>query len=65
MPDGYPIRNINIEAAHTVLPSKVTTRQMTPEEWEKYGPKVDKLRLNIKKEGIDPVKKKLTIPIII
>jgi len=40
MPDGWPIRNKFIEDQHkTVIASEVVTRKMTPEEWEKYGPK--------------------------
>lgn len=69
MPRYLEIRNKHIEDKHpTSIASEVTTRKMTDEDWEKYGPKVDEIRrnmMNIKKEEIDPVKKKLTIPLII
>jgi hypothetical protein len=39
MSHSFPIRNINIENQHPVeYASEVNTRQMTPEEWAKYGP---------------------------
>lgn len=64
----FEIRNKHIEARHpTTISSEVISRPMTPEDWEKYGPKIDKQRRisyrlhslyekNRKKEA-EPVKK--------
>lgn len=57
MSDRYPIRNKYIEAAHSLEPSGITSRPMTPEEWEKYGPLKAKKPVNgfIKKEVSKPM----------
>lgn len=70
MPKDFPIRNKKIEEQHSSsLASEVTTRLMTDEEWEKYGPKTNKARkpiIHYKRKGeIKSVKKKLDIPTII
>lgn len=45
MANRNPIRNIRIENKRpTTIFGEVQTRQMTPEEWDKYGPKTDKKR---------------------
>lgn len=41
MPRGFEIRNRFIEDAHRVDCGEVITRKMTPEEWQKYGPKAN------------------------
>lgn len=40
----YEIRNKYIEAAHPIRPSVCTTRKMTEDEWQKYGPKSNRSR---------------------
>ncbi len=62
MSDRYPIRNKHIEAAHTITPGEIISRPMTPEEWEKYGPKFDKIHtnvMNVQREVIKPMENKV------